>query len=81
MELLPLLIFIIPVIGIAAVSLIADRRMAARVALVVSLLSLGDILWKLTSFDPNGGMQFGYDQWWVAQIGVSLLLVLTGLVW
>ena len=79
MELLPLLIFIIPVIGIAAVSLIADRRMAARVALVVSLLSLGDILWKLTSFDPNGGMQFGYDQWWVEQMGVSFAIGVDGL--
>ena len=79
MDLLPLLIFIIPVIGIAAVSLLSDKRTASRAALVVSLLSLTDIVWKLTSFDPAGGFQLVYDQWWVEQLGISFSIGVDGL--
>lgn len=79
MDLLPLLIFILPVIGIAAVSLLSDRRIAARAALVVSLLSLAEVLRMLMLFDPASGVQFTFDQWWVEQLGISFSIGTDGL--
>jgi NADH-quinone oxidoreductase subunit M len=79
MDLLPLLIFILPVVGIAAVSLLADRKLAARTALLVSLFSLADVIRMMMQFDPAAGMQFVFDQWWVAPLGISFSIGTDGL--
>jgi len=63
--------FIFPLIGILVSRLVSASKPAARIALLVSLLPLADTLWKLFAFNPEGGFQFVYDQWWMESLGIS----------
>src|SRR5688572_3136945 len=66
-----LLMFIFPLIGILVSRMVAAPKPAARVALFVSLLPLADTLLKVFTFNPEGGFQFVYDQWWMESLGIS----------
>lgn len=74
-----LLMFIFPLLGMLAVRLVSDRKQAAKAALMLSLIPLADIIWKLTMFDPFGGTQFLYDQFWVEKMGISFKVGVDGL--
>ncbi|HEX5001474.1 MAG TPA: NADH-quinone oxidoreductase subunit M [Bacteroidia bacterium] len=79
MTLLPLLLFVLPVLGMITVSLISDRKTAAIAALLISVVSFADICWKMAGFDPSGGFQYVFDQWWVEQLGISFAIGIDGL--
>ncbi len=76
---LSLLMLLLPLVGMLLVRLVSDQKMASRLALGLSLLPLADTVWRLTSFDPAGGFQFGFDQWWVEGMGISFKIGVDGL--
>ena len=72
-------LFIIPLAGLLLVRLMPDSRKAMLMALVVSLLSLADVLLKMSGLDPAAGSQFVVDQYWVKDLGISFYVGLDGL--
>lgn len=73
-----LLMFLFPLLGMVAVRFLPDRKSAARTALFFSLLPLADIIMRMIQFDPNGGVQFLFDQYWVEYMGISFKIGLDG---
>lgn len=71
--------FIFPLLGMLAVRLVSDRKQAAKAALMLSLIPLADTIWKLSMFDPFGGTQFLFDQFWVEKMGISFKVGVDGL--
>jgi NADH-quinone oxidoreductase subunit M len=74
-----LLMFIIPVIGIAVMRFMPDVKSASRAALFISLLSVAETFWKTSSFIPDGGIQFLFDQYWMEDLGISFKTGMDGL--
>ena len=74
-----LIMFILPLLGMFAVRLVSDKKSAAKAALMLSLVPLADTIWKLTMFNPDGGTQFLFDQFWVEQLGISVKVGMDGL--
>jgi len=70
--------FLFPILGMLVVRLLSDSKSTARAALLLSLISLADTVWKITLFDPKGGVQFVFDQYWVESLGISLKFGLDG---
>src|SRR5687768_503404 len=73
-----LLMFLFPLVGMLVVRLLSDSKAAARAALMLSMVPLADSLWKISMFDPAGGMQFVFDQYWVESLGISFKFGLDG---
>lgn len=61
------------------IRMVSDKKSAARVALLLSFLPLAATIWHATMFDPNGGMQFVFDKWWVESMGISFKVGMDGL--
>ncbi|MBL0342870.1 MAG: NADH-quinone oxidoreductase subunit M [Bacteroidetes bacterium] len=76
---LTLMMFIFPLLGMLAIRLVSDPKQASRAALLLSLVPLADIIWKLTMFNPLGGTQFVFDQFWVENMGISFKVGIDGL--
>lgn len=74
-----LLMLLFPLAGMVIVRFLPDNKSVTRGALVLSLFSLADILWKISRFNPEGGIQFLFDQYWVESLGISFKLGLDGL--
>jgi len=70
--------FIFPLIAMLLVRIANDNKSVVRTALMLSLISLADTIWKITLFDPHGGMQFVFDQYWIEDLGISLKFGLDG---
>lgn len=68
----PLMMFLIPLMAIFLVRIFNAEKSVAIAALTLSLVSLGETVWRLTMFDPGGGVQFLFDQFWVENMGISL---------
>lgn len=75
----PLLMFLIPLMAIFLVRIFNGRKSVAIAALVLSLVSLSETVWRLTMFDPGGGVQFLFDQFWVENMGISLKIGADGI--
>jgi len=60
------------------VRMLSDSKSTARAALLLSLVSLADTIWKISMFDPAGGMQFVFDQYWIENLGISFKFGLDG---
>src|SRR4030095_4900766 len=74
-----LLLFLFPLLGMCVVRLVSGNKAIARAAFMLSLVPLVDVLWKISMFDPNGGGQFLFDQFWVENLGISLKFGLDGI--
>ncbi len=74
-----LLLFLFPFAGMLVVRLLSGRKSADQAALLLSLVTLVDTIWKLSMFDPNGGFQFVFDQYWIENLGISLKFGLDGI--
>lgn len=67
----PLLMFLIPMMAVFLVRFFSGKKSVAMAALALSLISLGETVWRLTLFVPEGGVQFLFDQYWVESMGIS----------
>ncbi|MBK7387907.1 MAG: NADH-quinone oxidoreductase subunit M [Bacteroidetes bacterium] len=76
---LSLLMLLLPLVGMLLIRMVSDKKSAARVALLLSFLPLAATIWHATMFDPNGGMQFVFDKWWVESMGISFKVGMDGL--
>ncbi|MBL7916707.1 MAG: NADH-quinone oxidoreductase subunit M [Bacteroidia bacterium] len=76
---LSLLMILLPLVGMLLIRMVSDKKSAARVALLLSFLPLAATIWHATMFDPNGGMQFVFDKWWVESMGISFKVGMDGL--
>lgn len=76
---LSLLMLLLPLVGMLLIRMVSDKKSAARVALLLSFLPLAATIWHATMFDPNGGMQFVFDKWWVESMGISFKVGIDGL--
>lgn len=74
----PLLMFLIPLVAMFAVRMFKEHSTVVRAAFVFSLLPLVDLVFKLIAFDPNGGVQFLFDQYWIEQMGISFKVGVDG---
>ncbi len=70
--------FLFPIVGMLVVRLLSDSKSTKRAALLLSLVSLADTIWKLSMFNPAGGVQFLFDQYWVENLGISFKFGLDG---
>src|SRR5688572_1408925 len=73
-----LLMFIFPLVGMLLVRIASDNKSVAKTALLLSLISLADSIWKITMFNPQGGMQFVFDEYWIENLGISFKFGLDG---
>lgn len=76
---LSLLMLLLPLVGMLLIRMVSDKKSAARIALLLSFLPLAATIWHATMFDPNGGMQFVFDKWWVESMGISFKVGMDGL--
>lgn len=76
---LSLLMLLLPLVGMLLIRMVSDKKSAAHVALLLSFLPLAATIWHATMFDPNGGMQFVFDKWWVESMGISFKVGMDGL--
>lgn len=74
-----LLLFIFPLAGLLVMQIAGNKNNASRLALILSLLPLADVIWKLMNFDPSGGTQFVFDQYWVESMGISFSIGVDGI--
>lgn len=73
-----LLLFLFPLAAMLVVRLLSGRKTADQAALLLSLVTLVDTFWKLSMFDPAGGFQFMFDEYWVEDLGISFKTGLDG---
>lgn len=73
-----LLMFLFPLLGMVAVRFFPERKSTAIAAFALSLLPLADTVYKLMLFNPEGGTQFVFDQYWVESLGISFKIGMDG---
>lgn len=74
-----LLMLLLPLAGMMLVRIFSGIRAVSRAALVLSLASLVLTLFQVSIFNPAGGMQFIFDQYWVESLGISFKFGLDGI--
>jgi NADH-quinone oxidoreductase subunit M len=74
-----LTIFLFPLIGMFAVRLLAGRKQALTVALIIALITLGDTLFKLSLWNYESGMQLIFNRPWVESLGINFNFGVDGL--
>ncbi|MFM7078885.1 MAG: NADH-quinone oxidoreductase subunit M, partial [Bacteroidota bacterium] len=72
-------LFIVPLVGMLLVRLMPDSRKAMLLGLLVSIISLVDVIIKMTWLDPAAGYQFVLNQYWVKDMGISFYVGLDGI--
>ena len=76
---LSLVTLLLPLVAALVIRIVADRRQAARAALMLSLLPLVSTLWVWNQFDPDGGFQFLFEKPWVAGLGIMFKIGMDGI--
>ncbi len=64
---------------LAAIVAAFSGKSAGKIALVFGIAEFAISIWMLLSFNPNGGMQFGQDFWWIKNLGISYKVGLDGI--
>lgn len=73
-----LLMLSFPLLAMILVRAFSGRKSVALAALALSLLPLGDTIWKLMVFQPDAGVQFLFDRYWVESMGISFKIGMDG---